>query len=196
MIKKLVVGGLVGGIIVFAWGCISWMVLPFHGQVMNNFKDTAAVQTTMMLNVDKPGVYLIPACPMHSTASAEAQKELKKTAMAQREKGPFAMTVVNPNGLGSMPMAMGKALLLDIIGVALAIWLLFSSGGTQTFIQRVLFFAVFGLAAGVVGVLPAWNWWGFPCKAAGLDILDLVIGYALAGVVIAFCSARCEAKKR
>lgn len=190
--KKVIFGGLFGGIVLFAWSCISWMVLPFHAQTINNFKDTAAVQTTMMLNVDKAGVYTIPACPMHSTASAEAKEVLKKEAMAQRTKGPVAFAVVNPNGVGSMPVNMIKALLASILGVMLVTWLLFQTS-IESFFGRVLFFTVFGLAASVVAIYPVSNWWGLPIINTLIDTADLVIGFFLAGLLISFCASRCEA---
>lgn len=196
--KKVIFGGLFGGIVLFAWSCLSWMVLPFHGQTINNFKDTAAVQATIMLNVDKAGVYTIPACPMKSTASPEAKEVLKKEAMAQRTQGPVAFAIVNPNGVGAMPVNMIKALLASIIGVMLVTWLLFQTS-IESFFGRVLFFTVFGLAASVVAIYPVSNWWGLPLFNTLIDTADLVIGFFLAGLLISFCASRCEAtsgKKR
>ncbi len=36
---NLIKGALVGGVIAFAWGWVSWMVLPWHMQTFHKFKD-------------------------------------------------------------------------------------------------------------------------------------------------------------
>ncbi len=185
MIKKLVLGGILGGIIVFAWGMVSWMVLPFHMQCISMFKDEKAVETTVMLNVDKAGQYMIPSCPTkHKTASPEAQNELKKQAMTQMEGGPVAYMVVNPKGLGPMWQMMLKGFLIQTAGAFLAVWLLLSAN-IKSYFGRYLFLIVFSVAVAILAYLPAWNWWGYPCKDTLIDMADVIIAYILAGLVIA-----------
>ncbi|MBI4970383.1 MAG: hypothetical protein HZC17_00880 [Candidatus Omnitrophica bacterium] len=189
--KKMLIGGLLGGAVIFAWGMFSWMVLPFHMQTMNNFKDEAAVQTTIMLNVSKAGVYGIPGCPRHETASGEAQNVLKKKAMEQMAKGPVAYVIVSPNGIASFPVLMLRSLAIQIVGLLLVI-LLFSQTSISSYLGRVLFFTTFAAAASVVGIVPCWNWWGFPVVDTLLEAADLLIGYTLAGLLIARCSECCQ----
>jgi hypothetical protein len=52
--------------------------------------------------------------------------------------------------------------------------------------RRVLMSTVVGLAIAIVGHLPAWNWWGFSLQYTLIEIADLVIGFTLAGVLIAW----------
>ncbi|MBI4398516.1 MAG: hypothetical protein HY586_05270 [Candidatus Omnitrophica bacterium] len=186
MFKKLVIGGVLGGIIVFAWGAISWMVLPFHVAQMKQFTDEAAVQTTVMLNVDAQiaGIYTFPSCPKHKTASPQAQQELGKQACAQMEHGPMGYIVVNPKGIGSLVLLFVKAFLMQLAGALLAVWLLLQAK-LKTYSGRYLFLVVFSVAVAILGYLPAWNWSGYPCLATLLHMADVVIGYILAGLVLA-----------
>ena len=45
-----------------------------------------------------------------------------------------------------------------------------------------LCFAVFGV---LVGVLPNWNWWGYSTAYVGGQIGELIVGWALVGLVLA-----------
>jgi hypothetical protein len=51
--------------------------------------------------------------------------------------------------------------------------------------RQVGFFTLFGLAVGILGELPSWNWWGFSAGYAFVGIADAVIGWSLAGLCIA-----------
>ena len=50
MIRALIKGGIFGGIILFVWGFISWVVLPWHTITLNKFKDEAAVEQALTAN--------------------------------------------------------------------------------------------------------------------------------------------------
>jgi hypothetical protein len=45
--------------------------------------------------------------------------------------------------------------------------------------------SLFGLTAGVVCFLPYWNWFDFSTAYTAASIVDLAIGWFLAGLVIA-----------
>lgn len=50
---------------------------------------------------------------------------------------------------------------------------------------KVLFIALVGLIIGFVSHAPYWNWFGFSTPYVIVIILDTVIGWTLAGLVIA-----------
>jgi len=35
-----------------------------------------------------------------------------------------------------------------------------------------------------LGIMPNWNWWGFPRNYVILDLIDLIVAWTLAGFVI------------
>ncbi len=185
MLKKLILGGLIGGVIIYAWGVVSWMVLPFHSKSMEKFKDDVAMQETIMMNVDKAGIYMLPTCPMkRGTADPAALKELKKQACAQFETGPVVYSVINPKGIGPMWQSMTKGFAIQLLGALLAVWLLLQAN-LKSYFRRVIFITVFSVAVAVLAYLPAWNWWGYPCFATLVDMADVVIAYVIASFAIA-----------
>lgn len=50
MNKSLILGGLLGGLPLFVWGSISWMVLPWHLMTLEKFKDEATVAQALSTN--------------------------------------------------------------------------------------------------------------------------------------------------
>ena len=61
--KKSILAGLAGGIILFVWGVIAWTVLPLHDYSMKNIANEDAVIETLRANLPEHAVYLYPGMP-------------------------------------------------------------------------------------------------------------------------------------
>lgn len=148
------------------------MVLPFHSQTLLSFKNETLVESALMASLDKGqgGIYLLPK--PHSKESEQSNAR------------PFAFVAMSPNGWGSMGTQMAVSFLLQVLGAALVTGLLLKTAG-MSYWGRVLFVVIFALAVGVIAELPQWNWWRFSLAFVGAEIFDLVIGWFLAGLVIA-----------
>ncbi|MBI1870630.1 MAG: hypothetical protein HYS07_05470 [Chlamydiae bacterium] len=182
--KKLI-GGVLGGVVLFIWGMISWMVLPWHNSTMASFTNEAAVETALMANAPQQGIYVLPGCNHIDTSlSAEEKKALQKKNYEKMEKGPFAFVVMNPQGTGTMARSMGRGLAIQILAALLMSCLVFRVGA-ERFSCRVGLVVMVALIAGIVCELPSWNWWGFPLPYTLVSMADLLIGWFLAGLVIA-----------
>lgn len=187
MCSQLIKGGLSGAIILFIWGMVSWMVLPWHNMTMSGFKDEAAIEKIILEQAPSKGVYILPYwnCKADPAMSKEEKKALMEQNCVKMMKGPFAFAVINPQGTGmSMNASMIGSFVIQLIG-ALLVTALLSKANIQNYFCRVIFTTMFGLAAGVVCFLPGWNWWGFPVNYTLISILDLVVGWFLAGLVLA-----------
>lgn len=183
--KKLILGGVLGGAVVFAWGMVSWMVLPWHQWTFENFQNEALVQEALMASVSKAGIYLLPGCPLKGkNLPREEAKALTKEVHAKMETGPVAFVAIQPKGTGPMSILMVKGFVIQAVGAFLLAWLL-SVAKLKGYKEKVVFSAVIALAAGVITLLPQWNWWGFSPLYTLVGIADLVIGWVLAALVIA-----------
>lgn len=163
--------GIVGGVILFIWGFISWMVLPWHQASIRQFKDVQAVSKVIEENAPRSGIYLIP----NHFATEKVQG-------SQTE--PMVFASVNQKGMNSsmvIPMLIG--LLTQIIAACFVAWMLLQTNFGYS--CRVWFVVVFGIAAGIVSQIPSWNWLGFDINYAGIMFADLIIGWFLAGLVMA-----------
>lgn len=190
MVKPLIKGTILGGIALFIWGAISWMVLPWHNFAMYGFKDEVAVTQTLFSNAPQNGIYILPN--PHRQGEESTQEEIKaksSSSMEQMIKGPVLFAAVSLDGSGSMVKPMIGSLLIQMLGALLVTFLILEKNNL-TYWERVGFAVLFALAAGIVCHLPYWNWWSFSALYTLVTIMDLVVGWFLAGLVIAQVAIR------
>jgi hypothetical protein len=183
--KTLLKSGLLGGLIVFLWGFVSWMVLPYHAETLHHFQDEDAVQAALTTNVLGAGIYLLPHPEPENAKLPDAlarQNALKR--LRQTEYGPFAFAVVQPKGTGPIPLLMARGLALKILAAILMTWLLLQMG-PASYRRRVFFVMVAAMVGAILVNLEQWNWWAFPDDYVLLQMLDLLMGWFLAGLVMA-----------
>ncbi|MBP9864841.1 MAG: hypothetical protein KBC91_00410 [Candidatus Omnitrophica bacterium] len=183
--KTLLKSGLLGGCIVFLWSALSWMVLPYHAKTLNHFQDEAAVQSVLNTNTLGAGLYVLPHPEPENARLPDAlarQAALKRRH--QMEYGPFALVVMQPRGTGPLLLLMARGLALKIIAAILMTWLLLQVGPVS-YRRRVFFVMVAAMLGAVLVNLEQWNWWAFPDDYVLLQMLDLLTGWFLAGLVMA-----------
>ena len=101
-------GAGVGGLIVFVWSAVSWMVLPFHNKSINFFTDSALVVHALENAAPSSGIYLIPNDAKGQSAPTD----------------PFVFVSYHKEGWGSMGRSMALGLLIDMIGAFFWTWIL------------------------------------------------------------------------
>ncbi len=180
-VKKLVLATILGGLVAFLWGAISWMVLPWHHKILQTFTNEDAVVAAIRSNAPQPGVYLLPNAP-HGQGD---QPGSEKAAMDRMRHGPVIFAAIQLGGRDpSSPTLYLGGLLIDLLGAFFASWLVLSLPGSN-YGARVKTVMLAALFAGVLGYLPNWHWWGFSTGYTLLTIVDLFIAWLLAGFVIA-----------
>ena len=166
--KRILLLSLVAGVLLFVWGVISWAVLPWHMMVANKFTNEAAVSQVLKENAPQRGMYFLP--------------------YSEKDHGPNqvgAFANVLPDGT---EMNIGKQMLFGLITEilsALLVLSLASMAGVLSYWGRVGFFSLTGFTIGFVSHAPYWNWFGYSASYVGVTILDIVIGWTLAGLVVA-----------
>lgn len=171
MLRKLILGGVLGGIILFIWSALSWMVLPWHMKTLQSFKDDNAVSQILTANSTQSGMYMLPSPQM-------------KTSQATPSQGPVMFAAVRLEGMPSMVREMIIQFIIQIVAAFLVTWLVMKTAGLS-YLGRVGFVIVFALTAGIVTDLPYWNWFSFDTSYTLVALADLMVGWFLAGLVIA-----------
>jgi len=164
---QLIKAAALGGLTVYLWGMISWMVLPWHNHVIQPFNHDADVATVLDFATPSSGVFVIPS----------------PQTMKNPTPGPMVFASISKSGHRPMAQAVGMGLITQILGALLAAWLLSKTQGLS-YKQKVLFVSVFGVAAGWLGAMPYFIWWSFPAGYTAVMLADSLIGWALAGFVI------------
>lgn len=186
MLKTSILGGLLGGLALFVWGAISWMVLPWHMMTMAKFKDEATVAQAIAANAPVHGVYLLPNPHKHDPSLPEDKKKAEETdSLKLMVQGPVMFASVTPQGAGAgmSPMLLIQ-LLADVIAAFLATRLVLRTRGL-TYGCRVGLVSMVALIIFASAHVHYWNWWRFPTSYTAVHLADLLIGWSLAGMVIA-----------
>lgn len=180
--KKNLIAGVVGGIILWVWGFFAWVVLPLHSSTIQPIPNEDIVLESLRSNLSETSVYLFPnepANPSDETAMNMWQEKYRR--------GPTGMIVYNPSGRDPMmTREMITGLIIFMISAFIAAWFLSRSTAVNApYFSRVVFCGVFGVLMSIYGHLSAWNWMGFPFNYTTAQMADAIIGWLLAGVGIA-----------
>jgi hypothetical protein len=189
MMRSLVLGAVLGGVVAFVWSAVSWMVLPWHDGSMKSFVNEAAVAQVLLENATSGGMYMLPGMPLGYAQMSGADKQAAEAAIARKKsEGPYLYGVVWRRVREDMGRQMGAALLFDVLAAMLVTMLVMRTGG-MSWGGRVMFVITVALAVGLIAVAPNWIWWHHPANYVIVTMADVLIGWTLAGMVIAKVAA-------
>ena len=183
MIRSLVLGTILGGLVAFAWSTISWELVGWHGKTMVNFQNDDEVSAVIASHAPKDGTYILPGTPTDAM-TPEQKKKTEATVMERMQRGPIMVAAVRRGGFGSFTRGMFIQMLGLMAAAFLLTWLLLQTSGLS-YARRVAFLAIAGLAASVIVDLPNWNWWGFSGAYTAVNLVDFTITWFFAGLIIA-----------
>lgn len=161
----------------FIWGGFSHMVL-FVGAGFKHLPDEDKLIETLKTNKDEQGLYFFPSKDFrHSTKEQDVVWENKF------RNGPAGLLVFR--AVGGNPFSVGKLgiqFLSNLSSVLIAVFI--AASVCAGFWRRVLVVTVIGVAACSAVSTIYWNWYGFPTEFFIAQLLDMVIGFFLSGLVI------------
>lgn len=186
MARQLLLGSMLGGLVLFAWGAISWMVLPWHEQTLEAFSDEPAVAAAISAHALRDGIYILPNPHRHPDNTGEKQKQAReKDALQRMKQGPFVFLAVTRAGSDpDNPAPFLRSILVQIVIAGLVTGLVIISH-IGSFSLKVIFISALGLLGGLMVYVPLWNWWTFSSSFTLTGMADLVISFFFAGLVIA-----------
>jgi hypothetical protein len=184
MAKRVLLAGILGGIVLFLWGFIAHEVLPLGTVGLNDLPNEDAVLNITRANISAPGIYVFPGPGLHSTASQEQKQALMKQALQKAATGPQGMIIYRPIGAQSFSLQLMTEAGANILQALLAAFLL-AQVGLRRFSSRVGFVFVIGLLTAVTTNISYWNWYSFPTNYTISYVSYLILGYLFVGVVAA-----------
>jgi len=188
--KRILLAGLVGGLVVFVWGAASHMLLPVGEMGLKSMPVNSPLPETMRANLADDGLYFFPGREV-GRKQTEAEDAVW---MTKYKMGPTGLLLYHRSGNSPMsPRLLGVELATDIAGALLLAYLLtqLSAGGAGIGSQmRISMLA--GIFAWVSISVPYWNWYGFPCAFILAELIDQVVGWTLAGLFMALLWRRLE----
>jgi len=183
---RILVGGILGGIVMFVWTSIAHMALPLGEAGISEIPNESVVLGAMQSSIsDKTGLYIFPGLGVGKNATREQKNEAMKEMQQRIAANPSGILMYHPPG---RPFAFGKSLAVEfsteVLQAILVIWLL-AQTRIGSFGGRVGFVLMAGILAAITTNVSYWNWYGFPGVYTASYILIEIIGFALVGVVAA-----------
>jgi len=184
MAKRVLLAGILGGILLFLWGGLYHDLLPFGEIGLKELPNDQVIVAAMKSNISDAGMYLfpttgLPADATHSQRAAKMEEVNKKAA-----SGPQGVLIYRPIGTGLTPKMLVTECITNIIQALLVAFLL-AQVSLGRFASRLGLAFVIGLVAAITTNVSLWNWYGFPTPWVVSNIVFLVIGYFLVGIVVA-----------
>jgi len=185
MTKQLVLGTVLGGIVLFVWSALAWMIIPWPGEPLRSFTNEEAVVTAIKANAPRSGNYLVPNEVKRTPGMTDEQfTKATRDAESRMSQGPAIFAAIRLEPIGSMSKYMIIGFITDLIAVLVAGVLLLQTGGLS-YGARVGFVAGLGLLIFVGGHMDEWNWWGFSNAYIAMQFGVIIIGWILTGLVLA-----------
>lgn len=180
MVRSIVLGAIIGGIIAFVWEGISWMALPWHCKSFKKIRNEEFVGWVVKENARKDGIYIIPnmSCDRDEAGTAKWK--------AAAERGPYIFASVATKGITTnMTGSLVTAFVMNVALAGLITFLVCQAVGLAYW-GKVGLVTIIGLIAGVAGNIPMWNWFAFPANFTLINLADTIITWFFAGLGIAF----------
>lgn len=180
MFNRIVLAGLLGGLVYFIWGALSWMVFPWHTATLEKLPNEDAVISALREQIPASGAYFFPGMP-----DPGAEATVQEAYAARHRQGPLGFLLFHAGGKElSMGPAMGRGFAIDVLA-ALIVAFLLSLKAPAPYPCRVFFVLLIGLFSAITTHAMYWNWMLFPTGYTLAMFADVVGGWTLAGLVMA-----------
>jgi hypothetical protein len=169
--KKLLIGAVVGGLILFFWQFLSWSLLGLHDS-MNEYTPK---QTEILKYLDEnldDGFYYLPTLPPGYTM--EQMEKLTNDGIGK----PWAQVYMHKSMSMDMASNIGRGVFTSILAVLLISWILLKIGKT-TFLQTFLCCLAIGLSAYITTTYSYSIWYQTKTLA---DLFDGLTSWGLVGI--------------
>jgi hypothetical protein len=183
---KILLAGVLGGIVMFVWTSIAHMVLPLGEAGVGEIPNESAVLSAMQSNIgDQTGLYIFPGPGVGKNATRQEKNEAMKHMGEKIATNPSGIIMYHPPG---RPLGLGKLLGIEfgteLLEAILVVFLL-ALTRIASFAGRVGFVLVAGILVAIATNVSYWNWYGFPGVYTASYMFIQVIGFICVGIVAA-----------
>ncbi|MCP4834303.1 MAG: hypothetical protein GY895_06000 [Phycisphaera sp.] len=185
---RIILAAILGTLVVFAWGAVSWTVLDLWSDDLRDLPKADVLMPEIRANIDQPGAYVFPPMPVISDDVAPEREEQLLEAWAEASRqGPTGVLLVRPDGVDpGRPSMFLFGLLLEFGGaLLLAVVLSTAARAGHGPVGRIAIGAAIVGFAVISGVLVPSNFMVHPSGWVRAMTGDLAVGWGLATLVIA-----------
>lgn len=181
--KKIILGSLVGGILLFAWLSLSWMVFGFHDKAYKYTPAQDSLLSVISRSITEEGQYVMPNVPANST-----EKEMEE-CMQKNEGRPWAVISYHKSHKMDMVMPMIRGFLICLVCVWLCC-LVVSRLAKQNFNRILATAMIFGAVCFLFTSYMGHNWMQTSWDVITGELIDDLAGWGLAGAWLGWWYSR------
>ena len=169
----------------FIWNFVAHELLPLGEMGIKMMPNEEAVSSALGTNLgDTPGFYIFPSGGFTPGMSGKEKEAAMKKSVEQMASGPAGLLVYRPKRIFNFPKRLAIQFATDVVLALLAVFLLsrtriVAAGG------KIGFVFVAGILAAIATNIPYGNWYGFPKDYTLGQMIELVVGFLLVGIVAA-----------
>lgn len=186
---RVLIAGLIGGIVMFIWGVTAHMALGLgEAGFRQPVNENAALTGLQEGLAGQAGVYILPALDPKTMSDPAVVRTYSLKAV----RSPYAFVIYQPDGtdLTRMGPQIGRQWASDTLaGLALAFVMGLAGLG---FRRRLAIAAAAAVFAWLSTLLPYWNWYRFPLDFTLDALVEQLIGWLIAGAAMAWWLGRSE----
>src|SRR5688500_10943476 len=176
---RVILAAIVGGLLLFLWGFVAHMFLPFSEKAMQPVPNEAPVIESLRGNITEDGVYVVPHMNYMTASEADQQAYAEKIA-----NGPSGLLVVRTKHDMDMIPELPNEAASNLIA-ALVVALVVSALGIRGYGARVRTIFAFGVVAWLSSSVSQWTWYGLSNAFLISDLVAQWGGWLLAGLGMA-----------
>ncbi len=179
---RIITAGVVGAVVYFVWGMLAWMAVPLHTPTINALPAEQTIVDALKAQNLESGVYVTPFAENSADMS-----DPESAFMKRHTAGPIFSIYYQKEGAEPMNASvLVIGFVINLLAALLAACLLSSIGPCgRNYWCRVGFVAGLGIFVALVGHLSYWNWMHFPIGYTVAFMVDVTVGWSLAGLAIA-----------
>ncbi len=180
--SRVLVGGIVGGIVAFGWGAASHMFLGIHDQDFRQVENESKLVDAVRDSVKEPGIYYFPWMD-----PADHGDEAKEKAFTEKYRaGPNGILVRGRDGEDPMsPRELALEFASSVVAALIASIVVAAVGSRCGGVSKVLLVALLGVFAWTSQNASYMIWYRFPKSIEVPELIDAAAEWFLAGIAIA-----------
>ena len=184
MIARILIAGVIGGIVMFVWGAVTHLTLPSQTFGVNLLQNDQPVMDAMQQSIFEPGMYAFPGIATGSESDPAALELWTERSKA----GPVGVIMYKPGGTTPMsPMQLGIELVTNILAALLGAFI--AQRIVKGFGRRFLILTLLGPIAWLTVNASYWNWYHFPTDFTVAALVDETLTWMVTAIAISIVLA-------
>jgi len=184
--KRILLAAILGGLTLFVWMYVAHDLLGLGEMGVGEIPNEAVVLSAMRGAIPEPGFYIFPGVGLGPKATVAERKAAMPEYMKKYEQSPHGILVYHPaSGPFQFGTALGREFALNVLQALLAAWLVAGVASGRGYSARVGVVVVAGVLAALSTNVEYWSWYGFPGNYITGYMTTQIVGFVLAGFVIA-----------